>query len=64
MYVREAEQLMEDARTVVRGALMECEDRGVKEWGAIKTKVKDSLSTFLYQKTKRSPMILPIIMEI
>lgn len=64
VYVREAEQLMEDSRTVVRSAVMDCEEKGIKEWGAIKTRVKDSLSTFLYQKTKRSPMILPIIMEV
>lgn len=64
VYVREAEQLMEDSRTVVRSAVMDCEEKGIKEWGAIKTRVKESLSTFLYQKTKRSPMILPIIMEV
>ena len=64
VYVRESEDLMENARTVVKEALTKCEERQITEWGSIKSEVKDSLREFLYIKTKRNPMILPIIMEI
>jgi len=62
VYVREAETLMEEARNVVRAALMECDNLG--EWSYVKSLIKDTLKEFLWQKTKRSPMILPIIMEV
>jgi ribonuclease J len=64
VYVRESEALMEEARKVVKNALDECERKNIKEWSAIKANIRDSLRIFLYEKTKRRPMILPIIMEI
>lgn len=64
VYVRESETLMEDARQVVREALMECLDRNVTDWGKIKNTIKDSLGEFLWKRTKRNPMILPIITEV
>lgn len=64
VYVRESENLMDDARRVVQEALERCEDRKITEWAAIKSIVKDTLRDFLWKKTKRSPMILPIIMEV
>lgn len=64
VYVRESENLMDEARECVREALEHCLDRGVTDWGKIKNEVKDSLSDFIWKKTKRNPMILPIIMEV
>ncbi|MCT4621516.1 MAG: ribonuclease J [Marinisporobacter sp.] len=64
VYVRESEVLMVEARSVVRNALQVCQSNGVREWAALKASIKDSLKGFLYEKTKRSPMILPIIMEV
>ena len=64
VYVRESEELMETARLLVKDTLDDCQERGVREWSAIKLRIKDSLSSFIYKKTKRDPMILPIIMEI
>jgi ribonuclease J len=64
VYVRESEDLMEDAKSVVKETLAKCEEKQTKEWNAIKSQVKDSLREFIYSKTKRNPMILPIIMEI
>ncbi|MGL4800526.1 MAG: ribonuclease J [Cellulosilyticaceae bacterium] len=64
VYVREAENLMDAAKVVVRKALDRCEDKHIVEWSQIKTIVKDDLKDFVWQKTKRSPMILPIIMEV
>jgi ribonuclease J len=64
VYVRESEELMDEARCVVRDALDECESRSISEWSYIKTMIKDTLRDYLWQKTKRSPMILPIIMDI
>ena len=63
VYVRESEDLMGQARRVVEAALDECLDKRVGDWGKIKTAVKDSLGDFLWKRTKRRPMILPIIME-
>ena len=64
VYVRESEPLMENARKSVISVLEECENDGIHEWGVIKNTVKDELSKLLYDKTRRSPMILPIIMEV
>lgn len=64
VYVREAENLMDAAKFVVRKALERCETKHIVEWSQIKTIVKDDLKEFVWQKTKRSPMILPIIMEV
>ena len=63
VYVRESEDLMDHAREVVENALDSCLERNITDWGKIKTVVKDALSEFLWKRTKRSPMILPIIME-
>jgi ribonuclease J len=64
VYVRESEELMEQTRITARDAINWCFDHGTNEWNAIKTKVRDDLGKFLYQKTKRKPMILPIIMDV
>ena len=63
VYVRESEDLMEHAKEVVESALDSCLERNITDWGKIKNVVKDALSEFLWKRTKRSPMILPIIME-
>jgi ribonuclease J len=64
VYVRESEELMDDARHVVENALEGCMEKHITDWGKIKNVTKDALSEFLWKKTKRSPMILPIIMEV
>ncbi|OON93865.1 MAG: ribonuclease J [Candidatus Epulonipiscioides saccharophilum] len=64
VYVREAENLMDQARNVVRKTLDKCEKNQIMDWMLIKTHVRDDLRDFVWQKTKRSPMVLPIIMEI
>lgn len=64
VYVRESEDLMDEARMIVSDALDECIDKNITDWGKIKNIMKDSLSDFLWKKTKRNPMILPIIMEV
>ena len=64
VYVRESENLMEEAKEVVNSALEHCLATNVTDWGKIKTEIKDTLSDYLWKKTKRNPMILPIIMEV
>ena len=64
VYVREAEELLEEARTIARDALLDCLDKNITDWAELKGCVKDDLSKFLYQKTKRKPMILPVVMNI
>lgn len=64
VYVRESEDLMDECRMVVQEALDECLDRGITDWGKLKSCVKDALGDFLWKKTKRSPMILPVITEV
>lgn len=64
VYVRESENLMDEAREVVSDALDKCLSKNITDWGKIKSEIKDSLSDFLWKKTKRNPMILPIIMEV
>ena len=64
VYVRDSEGLMEEARHVVEDAIADCMDKHVSDWGKIKNVIKDALSDFLWKRTKRSPMILPIIMEV
>lgn len=64
VYVRESENLMEEARKVVRSALLKCEEKNISEWSYMKNLIRDTLREFLWEKTKRSPMILPIIMEV
>ena len=64
VYVRESEPLMEEAREAVVRALDDCDRQGIHEWSVIKNNIRDELSRVLYDKTRRSPMILPIIMEV
>ena len=64
VYVRESENLMDECREVVNIALDRLYDRGITDWGRIKTEIKDSLNDFLWKKMKRNPVILPIIMEV
>ena len=64
VYVREAENLMDECLEIVNIALDRLFERGITDWGKIKSEVKDSLNDFLWKKTKRNPMILPIIMEV
>lgn len=64
VYVRESEGLMDGAREVVMKALQECEEKNITSWNYIKNLIKDTLKNYIWQKTKRSPMILPIIMEV
>lgn len=64
VYVRESEELMDNVRELVRGVLCDTLDSGVTEWTQMKTNVKDALSKYLYSKTKRKPMILPVIMNV
>lgn len=64
VYVRESENLLDEAREVVLDALDRCMEKNVSDWGKIKNTMKDSLSEYLWKKMKRNPMILPIIMEV
>lgn len=64
VYVRESDELMEEARIVVNDAVEGCLSRGVADWGKLKSSIKDSLGDYVWKKTKRRPMILPIIMEV
>nr|MBO2493250.1 ribonuclease J [Clostridia bacterium] len=64
VYVRESEELIEQARQVVKETLDRCERQNITDWATLKTNIRDELRDFLYEKTKRNPMILPIIMEI
>ena len=64
VYVRESEGLMEEAKAIVKDVLDECEQKNIKDWATLKSNMRDELREFLYEKTKRKPMILPIIMEI
>ena len=64
VYVREAEDLIEEIREVARRALEECCRNRRCDWAMMKSRVRDDLSRMLFHKTKRSPMILPIIMDV
>ncbi len=64
VYVRESDELMAEARELVSAQVLRCRDRNVTDWGKIKATIKDSLSDFVWKKTKRRPMILPIIMDV
>ncbi|MDE7016620.1 MAG: ribonuclease J [Lachnospiraceae bacterium] len=64
VYVRESDELLEEARLLVDGAVMGCLDKGQTDWGKLKSTIKDVLSDYVWKKTKRRPMILPIIMEV
>jgi len=64
VYVRESEDLLDEAKRIVDDAVQDCLDRHVTDWGKIKNIIRDSLSDFLWKRMKRNPMILPIIMEV
>ncbi len=64
VYVRESEDLMEEARVQVQDAVDDCLVRHVNDWGKIKNIIKDSLADFLWKRIKRNPVILPVIMEV
>ncbi|KMK77270.1 ribonuclease J [Alkalihalobacillus pseudalcaliphilus] len=64
VYVRESEKLLEDANELVSGILQKCMTENVNEWSSLKSNVREGLSRYLFEKTKRRPMILPIIMEV
>ncbi|MCI9346558.1 MAG: ribonuclease J [Lachnospiraceae bacterium] len=64
VYVRESDELLDEARLLVEEAVQNCLDKGKTDWGKLKGTVKDVLSDFVWKKTKRRPMILPIIMEV
>lgn len=64
VYVRGAESLMEEAKNVLDDKMQYCMDKGITDWGKIKTEIKDSLGDFVWKETKRRPMIMPIIMEV
>lgn len=64
VYVRESEDLLDEARSIVNDAVNDCLDRRINDWGKIKNIIRDSLSDFLWKRMKRNPMILPIIMEV
>lgn len=64
VYVRDSEELMREAHEKVAAVLERCEAGNIREWAVIKSQVRDTLSRYLYEKTRRRPMILPIIMEV
>ena len=64
VYVRESEELMEDLREISMWAIENCVDNDIRDWATIKARVRDEISRLVYEKTRRSPMILPIIMEV
>lgn len=64
VYVREADELMEEARVLLDEAVQSCLDKGITDWGKLKSTIKEVLCNFVWKKTKRNPMILPIIMEV
>ncbi len=64
VYMREADELMEEARGVAYEAVSSCLERGITDWGRIKANIRESLSNYIWKKTKRRPMILPIILEV
>lgn len=64
VYVKESEELIDEAKQLVSKTLKQCSENNIREWGNIKSSVRDELGNYIYQKTKRSPMILPVIMEV
>lgn len=64
VYVRESENLMDDVKSVVRHEISKCEQRGIRDWATIKSTVRENLRDYIFMKTKRNPMIIPIIMEV
>ncbi len=64
VYLKEADNLVEEMRRVVNESIMSCEAQRINDWSSIKGKVKSNLSGYLYKTIKRSPMILPVIIEV
>ena len=64
VYVRESENLMDDVKQMLRELVKECSQGEIRDWSSIKNLIKENLRSYIYQKTKRNPMILPIIMEV
>ena len=64
VYVRESENLMENVKAVIRNEIEKCERNHITDWSTIKSNLRDNLKDYIAQKTKRNPMILPIIMEV
>ena len=64
VYVRESENLMDDVKAVVRHEIKKCEEKGIRDWATIKSTTRDNLRDYIFTKTKRNPMIIPIIMEV
>ena len=64
VYVRESENLMDDVKSVVRHEIAKCEEKGIRDWSTIKSTVRENLRDYVFAKTKRNPMIIPIIMEV
>jgi ribonuclease J len=64
VYVRESEELLQEANSLVKEVLDRCMEEKVKDWSSLKSNMRDSLSHYLFDKTRRRPMIMPIIMEI
>ncbi len=64
VYVREADELLDEAKLIVADVLDDCMNRNISDWGRIKNIIKDALNEYIWKKTKRRPMILPIIMEV
>ncbi len=64
VYVRESENLMDDVKSVVRHEIKKCEERGIRDWATIKSSTRENLRDYIFMKTKRNPMIIPIIMEV
>ncbi|MGB9839747.1 ribonuclease J [Thermovenabulum sp.] len=64
VYVRESEQLIEQAKDIVKQELKKCQEENITEWSSIKSEVREALGKFLFEQTRRRPMILPIIMEV
>ena len=64
VYVKEAEDMLEELKRVTKETVLACEENGVKDWASIKSRIKNNVSSYLYKTTKRSPMILPLISEV
>lgn len=64
VYVRESENLMDDVKSVVRHEIRKCEEKGIRDWATIKSTTRENLREYIFAKTKRNPMIIPIIMEV
>lgn len=64
VYVRESENVMDEIKSVVRHEVHKCEEQGIRDWTTIKNSIRENLREYIFSKTKRNPMIIPIVMEI